>query len=238
MNIDIQILSWDSDFFDIKIGKVTQSQFTSQDLDHIYKGAKQQGFRLLYIVSNNRLSFARSCRGDLILVDIKTSLRVRVTNTTHAFMRWSVVEYDGLKVTPELEQLAYESGVYSRFHVDDKFPDTLFKKLYKKWIQNSIRKKSADMVFVCLNNRMKPIGFVTVKQHKDTSHIGLISVAKQYRKKHIGSSLLQQAIQWSHMKQCKYMTITTQFDNTSAMNLYKRCGFKITEKIYYYHYWI
>lgn len=236
--MDIQTLPWDSHFFDIKIGKVIQNQFDSQDLNRIYSDAKQQGFRLLYIESNNRLSFAESCHGDLMLVDIKTSLRVRVTNVTHAFIRWSLVEYDGLEVTSELEQLAYESGVYSRFHVDSKFPDRLFKKLYKKWIQNSLHKKSADIVFVCLNNRKKPVGFITIKKYQDKSHIGLISVARRYRKKRIGSSLLQQAIQWSHMKQCKYMTITTQFDNTSAMNLYKRCGFKITEKIYYYHYWI
>src|SRR3989338_8265627 len=158
--MNIQPLSWNSHFFHISIGKVAQKNFRFEDIDSIYREAKKNGYTLLYLESDERLPFIHSCRGDLRLVDIKTSLQVKVTNATQTLIRWNVVEYAGSQVTPELEQLAYESGVFSRFHVDSKFPDTLFKKLYKKWIYNSVFNKSADIVFICLNNRKKPVGFV------------------------------------------------------------------------------
>lgn len=236
--MNLQTLAWDSDFFKIKIGKVILSDLKYKDIDGIFAKAKQSGFRLLYIESDRRLLSTLLRHNNLKLVDIKTTLQVKVKQMQPIKTNWNIVEYRGSRVTRELEQLAYESGIYSRFHIDPMFPDKLFKKLYKKWIQNSLHKKSADIVFVCLSKRMKPVGFVTVKQYKDTSHIGLISVAKQYRKKHIGFSLLQHAIQWSFMRKCKHMTITTQLNNISAMNLYQKCGFTIREKKYFYHYWI
>ena len=236
--MDTQPLTWDSDFFNMKIGKVIGSDFSYQDIDGTYTEAKKRKFKLLYIESDHSLAFTQLCRGNLRLVDIKTTLEIKITRIPHIKTSWDIVEYVNSRVTPELEQLAYESGIYSRFHKDSMFPDKLFKKLYKKWINNCVNKTSADIVFVCLNNQLKPIGFVTVMKHGDTSHVGLISVAKQYRKRHIGLNLLQKAIHWSFLKQCKNLTITTQFNNISAMNLYKKCGFKIIEKQYYYHYWI
>lgn len=236
--MDIQLLAWDSDFFNMKIGKATRSDFSYQDIDDIYNEAKKRKFKLLYIESDHPLAFIQLCRGNLRLVDIKTTLEIKITRTPHIKTSWNIVEYANSRVTSELEQLAYESGIYSRFHTDTMFPDKLFKKLYKKWINNCVNKTSADIVLVCLNNQSRPIGFVTVMKHNVTSHIGLISVAKQYRKRQIGSSLLQKAIHWSFLKRCKSLTITTQFNNISAMNLYKKCGFKIIEKQYYYHYWI
>lgn len=234
----IQPVVWDSDFFKLQIGKVVQDCFVYKDIDSIYAEAKKRKFKLLYIESGNQLSFTKPYRGTLRLVDIKTSLQIKITQNLYGGIDWNIVEYDDSRVTPELEQLAYESGVYSRFHTDSMFPDKLFKKLYKKWINNCVNKTSADIVFVCLNDQVKPIGFVTVIKHGNRSHIGLISVAKQYRKKRIGFSLLQKAIYWSFLNKCNYLTITTQFNNISAMNLYKKCGFKIIEKKYYYHYWI
>lgn len=229
---------WDSDFFNIKIGKVILSVFKRFDVDKIFEEAKQYHFRLVYIESDNRLSPPHFFSGNLKLVDIKTSLRIKSTKSVQVNTNWNIVKSDYTRITPELEHLAYESGVYSRFYNDPMFPDKLFKKLYKKWIVNCIKKSFPGVLFVCLDNHQKPIGFVSVIKVGRLSHIVLIAVARDWRKKNIGFSLLQKAIYWSYKNQCNYLTLTTQFNNTPAMNLYKMCGFKIISKKYYYHYWV
>lgn len=236
--MNIQTLAWDSDFFKIKIGKMVLSDPKNKDITSICAEAQQRGLRLLYIESDNRLLSTLFHHKNLKLVDIKTTLQVEVKQMPYIKSNWNIIEYNGLRVTRELEELAYESGICSRFYIDLMFPDKLFKKLYKKWIYNCINKKFPGVLFVCLNNRHKPIGFVAVKQKGKLAHIELIAVAKRYRKRNIGFSLLQSALHWSFMKQCNYLTITTQFKNKPAVNLYTKFGFKIIAKKYFYHCWI
>ena len=231
-------LSWDSSFFGFKIGKVSLEKATRADVEGIYTDVKKNKFRLVYIESDSRLPKTSSDKGSIKLVDVKTTLQTDTVHQTLHNSDWNIIEYNSPGITKELEALACESGLYSRFRIDPMFPYALYKKLYKRWLVNSVNKKMADVVFVCLNSTQTPIGLITVKKDKAYGHIGLVAVDEKYRHKYIGSSLLQEAALWNHSKGGRYLSVTTQYDNAAAMSLYRKFGFVITHKKYYYHYWI
>lgn len=238
MYVHIQLLPWDSDFFNIKVGKVYLKTLQVEYVDQIYKEAKRSGIQLIYVQSESPISSTQLRKGKLNLVDIKTDLRIIVQKTNESKMDWNIIEYTKAQVTDKLKKLAYKSGIYSRFSVDPLFPKILFKKLYRRWIMDSVHKKLADVVFICVNTKQVPIGFVTIKVNRRTAHIGLICVMKKYRKKNIGTSLLHKAMQWSYQRRCRFLSVTTQKQNVSAINLFHKAGYLITKKTYFYHYWI
>src|SRR5690606_27130927 len=61
----------------------------------------------------------------------------------------------------QLLQLTLESGEYSRFAIDKNFVNNEYRKLYTKWIENSIDKINAIEVLLAVEGE-SILGFVTL----------------------------------------------------------------------------
>ncbi len=67
-------------------------------------------------------------------------------------------------------------------------------------------------------------------------HIVSIAVLNEYRRKGIGSSLIAQALKELANAQAKECYLEVRITNEAGINLYKKFGFVITQRIaYYYH---
>jgi ribosomal protein S18 acetylase RimI-like enzyme len=119
--------------------------------------------------------------------------------------------------------------IHSRFFNDPALTDDSAINIHKKWIDNSIKKRVADIVFVVVNNRNIPLGFITLQlTHKygsDFGHIPLTGVKQEYTGMGLGALLMKEAFNWFRSNNIKFVLIETQGSNQNAINSYKHSGF-------------
>jgi ribosomal protein S18 acetylase RimI-like enzyme len=136
-----------------------------------------------------------------------------------------------------LEKLTLLSGTYSRFRLDKHFKKKEYESLYKQWIYNSVYKEKALEVIVYKENN-SILGFTTLeKKTNNLLDISLVAVDETARGKKIGTQLIEYSINYALKNGYSKIQVVTQQNNLPAVNLYKKCGFRIKSTEYIYHYW-
>jgi ribosomal protein S18 acetylase RimI-like enzyme len=119
------------------------------------------------------------------------------------------------------------SNLYSgtRITNDPLFSKEIANKYYLKWIENSIKGESADLVLVWEENG-KILGYVTLQKK---GQIPLLGVSKNSRGRGIAKNLLFAALSEFKKWGVEKINIDTQMDNFPALKTYQRVGFKIVD---------
>lgn len=141
----------------------------------------------------------------------------------------AIIKFEG-DLNSELESLAFQSGAFSRFKTDTRLKSGEFEKLYKLWIQKSLKE---GHVLVSQGNS----GFASYSIKAELAQIGLIAVEGSQRGKHWGQRLIQAAEAFAFSKGAKKMRIGTQEANQPACSLYKKLGYEVVERVRVGHYW-
>lgn len=182
-----------------------------------------KGFKLVYIFSEIELEIQSS---DIQLQDIKVTFK---KNLNEAPNQEDVHKYAG-PFSYELLELAYESGIYSRFRRDSRLSNGEFRKLYKTWISEAIKHKH-----VYITPYLE--GMLTLSFENEVGNIGLLAVSKEHQGKGWGRKLLNAAIFFTNEKGIKALKVATQELNRQALGLYSSLGFQEVDRVYIYHYW-
>lgn len=217
-------LDWDSDFFNIEIGEIVNGDDLTND--------NYANFDLLYVKTKEEISlpgFKLNYKENKVVFEKKIDA---LTDDSAEIKQLSKSKYD----INEIYDLAYVSGKYSRFKKDNLFGELNFKKLYKKWIDNSITKQFADDILLYFL-KDKIVGFVTYKKNADFAQIGLIAVDSEHQGKGIGKQLIQKVENCLFREGIKKLRIPTQLENKEACSFYKKIGYEIIETTPIKHYW-
>lgn len=222
-------LEWDSNFFGYPIGKISISKNEAIDLKEFQ--TVYNDYKLIYVFSD----YLIQNNSQIKLVDTKVKF---LKNCEKDSKLKEIVEYDSsIHNYSQLEQLAYLSGKYSRYKLDQNFENGEFKKLYKEWLTSSIGKTIADKIFIFADQNNIG-GFITLNNlQKQETSIGLIAVAPNYQGQHIGSKLIRYCENESLLHGSSKISVFTQSENEAAMKLYKKNGFEINSIQYIYHIW-
>ncbi len=79
-------------------------------------------------------------------------------------------------------------------------------------------------------------GFVCVLVGEDgAAHITTIGVAPEHRRRGLGGQLLSHLENSLKAKEIGAVVLEVRVSNTAAQNLYKRCGFWVTQKVAHYY---
>lgn len=222
------LLEWDSKFFGFKVGVIWVEHANDRQVKEELRNLQNIDCKLIYVYSPRLLDLNGF---KAILADRKRSYIlehpqfVKTPNLTYASFEDPSLLYD----------LAYQSGEHSRFKVDPNFGEEDFKRLYRSWIDNSINAGFADYVLAPMDKN-KPIGLITAKRKDNELSIGLLATDKNYRKKGIGSSLIQEIVNEAARKGL-CVEVTTQADNEKACRFYENRGFRIAKEELVYHVW-
>lgn len=234
----LQPLTWDSDFCGYKVGRIDcEPGQPAEILDNMLNDARQQGFRLIYaaIPHPAEIDGAILRRHNGHKADGKVTFVCRPVAPVTAAMPAGIEEFHG---TPEgLYDLAYESGLYSRFALDPCFGTENFRRMYRLWIDNSIAGTIADRIYVARTASGPISGFVTLKTGGGQASIGLIAVSPESRGRHLGSALIAACKRQAVESGCSSLSVVTQSDNVPACNFYSKNGFKIDNIVNIYHFW-
>jgi len=232
---DIKYLNWDSNFFSLKIGQM----FVNNDdnlIDRLEDALKSK-YDLIYLIGDNEFIINNEIllKYNGKLVDRKVTY-IKYLKLIKEEMPF-IYEYLKNELKPELEQLAYEAGKYSRFKLDNNFKEIYFYKMYKTWIEESIKHNIANKIFVADNKNIIK-GFVTLKILDNKGVIGLIAVSPNSQGKGYGKSLLNICENTLFNNNVKQIEVSTQFENYNACSFYEKCGYKINEIKNIYHFWL
>jgi len=230
----IEYLPWDSDFFQKKIGQVFVDN--SDNIINILEKAKKTNFQLIYLFGNNNFFVDKEVLKQFNgkLVDIKVLFGKNLDiNKNQTFVD---LEYKSNILTFDLEQLAYISGEYSRFKLDNNFQKDDFYRMYKIWIENSVKHKIADKVFVIKENDAIK-GMITLKILNTKGHIGLIATALDSQGKGYGKMLISACENELVSRGIFKLEVPTQLHN-SAIKFYEKCDFLIEKVTNIYHFWL
>jgi dTDP-4-amino-4,6-dideoxy-D-galactose acyltransferase len=136
-----------------------------------------------------------------------------------------------------LEQLAIQSGHYSRFRTDPRIPQGKFEALYRSWIRKSLDGTLAKEVLLTTSNN-QATGLITVDANNGIGEIGLVAVDEMQRGQGLGHALMAGALDWFGKQQLSSVQVVTQNANKAACHLYETHGFLPSRKDYIYHLWL
>lgn len=226
---DLEILTWDSEFFNLKVAKCT-TLFSQEELLLLLENIKKQQIDLFYFFTNQPLPFSYFDSYTCQLVDEKITYQKEIFSTFLSFPHI----FSPCFISQELTNLAIQSGQYSRFKKDKKISQQQFEQLYQLWMQNSVNHQMAEQVLIYQTNQ-EIQGVVTLQ--KD-GKIGLISVNPTMQRQGIGTALMLAAEQYFSQKKNHFLTVITQKDNVNACLFYEKLGYKQQSLEYVYHFWL
>lgn len=232
-----QLLTWDTKFFEIQTGRIIPTSLQENQLASILTEMRQKGFQLVYWASDHQYTYDfQSYSG--ILVDKKTTFEINLQNINLDSMPLPKAEpYSNSLPFSKLEKLAVQSGAFSRFARDNKFPHEKFTALYETWIRKSVSGEMANEVLVIRQNN-HIVGMVTLSNKNGVGDIGLISVDEEFRGRKFGQQLVCDAQRWFIQNGCHTAHVVTQGDNLPACRLYEKCGYQKIKIEFFYHFWL
>jgi dTDP-4-amino-4,6-dideoxy-D-galactose acyltransferase len=237
-----KILDWDTEFFGFKVARILPERLGSHRLKDTLLSIKQENVILAYWstdpVDAESETAARYCNGFLADRKVTYSIDAIEINDRAASESFEtkVEEYSDESVSRELEDLAIQAGIFSRFNIDPQMPAGRFIDLYKLWIQKSVQRELADKVLVVRNAGII-VGMVTVGEKNGRGDIGLLAVDSSMRGKKLGIALVNAAQQWTIENGFTTAQVVTQGENVSACRFYEKCGYRIDKIENVYHFW-
>ncbi len=236
--MDVQHLDWDTQFFGFGTARILPSSLNANQLAQLLAELRGKETRLVYWSTPEEVAFDISALNGW-LVDRKTTFQIELeTLNPQQFIATALVGRHQAGAGDEgLYNLAIQSGEYSRFACDPRFPQEKFRALYREWMRKCLSHELADEILV-VGEAGKPSGMVTVSKKGAMGEIGLIAVDAAARGKHYGEMLVRAAQLWYLKQGLQQAQVVTQGDNLPACRLYRKCGYETQRVEYFYHFWL
>jgi dTDP-4-amino-4,6-dideoxy-D-galactose acyltransferase len=235
--MNIEYCTWDSGFFNKKIGKIEYDNSQESDFTQLLHTAKEDGYQLLYVFGNADMyvqdAVLEQFKGKLVDRKCLYSKTINADDSCES----NAIEYELTELTHDLESLALLSGTHSRFRLDKGFDKADFQRLYSIWITRSLKKEIADKIFVVAESD-KVMGMITLKFYENAGHIGLFAVSESAQSKGYGSSLINACVNEVIAKQLQRLEVPTQMGSVGACHFYEKSGFSIKSITNTYHFWL
>lgn len=242
-------LAWDSVFLGFGVARLTLHETDPTALAAHLAAARRAGLRLLYLVADpaDARSNASAQQANGWLVDRKVTFAMPVVPAdAHLLTNQHVVPT--YEWSAGLENLALQSGEYSRFRLDPNFTPGVFEALYRQWLRKSLTHELAREVLgfwpvATAGGQVPPeppapVGLLTLGVKAGRADIGLLAVDARMRGQHIGQQLVMAARQRTAAWGLPALQVVTQLDNAAACAFYRRCGFAEDAVEHLYHCWL
>lgn len=235
-----EVLTWDSEFFGVPIGRVIGHQIEAGQALAIRQWCAEQGIACLYFLadtepsSNSRIAEELGFR----LADIRITFEIMRPKSIAPFPhnpRFRLARADDYAALQQTARTAYQQ---SRFYADPCFPREKASALYDVWLKRSIQEGYADATWVATDDDERPIGYITCHRDATEGRIGLVGVAETARGQGIALALLERSLAWFWEQGMESVSVVTQGRNIGAQRLYQRAQFVTRAVQLWYHLWL
>jgi dTDP-4-amino-4,6-dideoxy-D-galactose acyltransferase len=234
--LSFEKIKFDSELFGFNVAKILPTELSKFELNAIVKQLKTEKIKLVYWAAKNDFSETLT-DVKLIFCGKRVTYFRELAQEKTVLTTFSVAEYQEPIANQDLESLVFSAGRYSHFKIDSNFPLDLFHKLYRKWIDNSVKKINAKKVLV-IKDGQKILAMITLGVKDGRGDIGLLAVDPKAQGKGLGKTLVIAGINFFIEQGLKIAQVVTQGENQEACALYQKCGFKQEKVESYYHLWL
>jgi len=235
----IQLLEWDSDFFGLRIARVTTKQLTTEIMAAVSPACREQQVDCLYfLVSPEDTATIRQAEEQgFHLVDIRVTLERQIAANPGTWQSEApAVRLANAADIPALRVIAAANHRDSRFYHDGGFSLERCDELYATWIEKSCR-GYADAVLV-VDRGEGAVGYLSCHlQDNGTGQIGLVGVSSSCQGQGLGRHLLNESLRWFMAAGTSRIQVVTQGRNLGAQRLYQKTGFLTSSLQLWYHKW-
>lgn len=233
-------LEWDSQFFGLRIARVTVNILTQQNIECIMTWCNAHSIDCLYFLStsNDPVTVKLAETNEFHLVDVRITLEKQLDNIPVSGKKFleSGFHLSNSADIPYLQEIARVNYGDSRFYYDPNFPTDLCDTLYETWIEKSCH-GFADAVIVA-EFKGQPSGYVSCHLLTHTQgKIDLVGLREDVRGKGLGTKMIATSLQWFAGQGVTHVIVVTQGRNIKAQRLYQKCGFLTQTVQLWYHRW-
>lgn len=238
----LNLLDWDTNFFGFRIAQLFDNKLNQDNLRDALEFCKKYKVRLLQFkcdasdIESIRLAEANNFH----FVDIRMTFEKEIEFINHQNKllfnkyKFRIAKIDDIYILKEIANNLY---VHSRYYNDANFSKSVVSDFYKIWIDNSVKGKFDDIVYIICNKSL-PIGFCTLSfKSNNKAKIGLFGIDKDQLGKEIGYKLLKNVLIFLAERKINNISVVTQGANYGAQRLYQKAGFKIKKNEIFYHCW-
>lgn len=238
----LRYLDWDSEFFGLQVNEISPKCSLTQ-LPRTISEAASRGCTVAYWkppslqlvgpiwLVNSRVLDQIVFSKDLSQAAATTFQYLGCPNFTISRLRESTADDD-------VFGLALQAGWNSRFRVDPRFGNDSFRRLYRRWIDQSCSSVASDAVFVVRDQAGSSPAMVSLSITGNECRIALIAVSPEFRRQGLGRLMMQQSERFAMSRGCDRLIVTTQTNNLAAIKLYKDLGFHESSRVSIFHFWI
>lgn len=212
------LLTWDTEFWGMKIGKASSSNIDKWAVENTI------GCICLLVPLNHVEEIQAAEERGFRFMDIRVTLGCRTRGQIANVHSFKAEEIDSLA------EIARVSHRITRFYADPVFSDERCDDLYETWLRSSCDGWADDVIVVG-----EAQGYCTVHINDGVGSIGLIAVEENARGNGLGTDLVCGAIDHCYTRGIEKITVVTQGRNVSALRLFERCGFQITQTEWWGH---
>lgn len=222
-------LPWDTDYFKKNVYRIDSSDILQINLEI----KNVEAHSLIYVFSDSAIPELSDN-----LMDIKRIYSRKCLLSDPQSYENDCYDFDEMTMSySELEKLAIDSSVYSRFRIDTKIEPALTDNLYRLWIKKAVNEKQIYRNIVSIKDK-KIAGMIAIQTLDKILKIDLVAVSSHYRGLGIGHNLIQSCFALAHQKNTSEVQVTTQGHNKAACSLYEKNGFTVFEQKFVYHLYI
>ncbi len=236
----INYLPWDSDFFEMKIGKVDINELEKFESSEFLKNAKKENYNLVYVFKYGKILNQQDINAaNLELVDIMLTMSKKFDKKQYKDTKYDFRTKLSKKELEECYYIAEQTSIVSRFYKEKTIGEEKTKELYRKWIDNTLDGIYSDGLFLFKDSETVA-GIYVIKTY-DCEKIGycsIIGVDKNFKGKGIGRKLWEEAFSYlANEKDIETCKVAFLLNNYPSFNFHLKMGFnKIEEIKYIYHY--
>ncbi len=240
-----EFLSWDTEFFHLRIARVNGHRLDQQRVTEINAWLEAHSIACLYFLADTddpetiRLAEDNHYRMVDVRLTFERSLAAIPEETPDRRSPEPAIRLAAPEDVPLLQEIASNSYPMTRFYFDPNFSRQKCSDLYDTWIKKSCN-GYADAVLVA-EIEGQATGYVTCHLNQPEpacGQIGLMGIGERAQGRGIGQRLIYHSLAWFASHGMKTVEVVTQGRNIRAQRLYQRCGFVTKSLRLWYHLWI
>ena len=238
-----ELLSWDTEFFGVRIGRITERKLSPVVMNAIRNWSRQNDVNCLYYIADSddiqsiRLAEENGFRNVEIRITYEYNLKdwdpeTREIRNPDIHLR--PARAGDLQVLIEMSTDSFRD---SRWYFDPEFPEGKTRAYYPVWVENSLNGYT-DYVLVAEHDG-QVMGYITGNLQKDKTAgtIEIMAVRPEARGLGIGHELFSSSLDIQKLNGSEYIVTNTQGRNITTNRMLIRHGLNIKDIQIYYHKW-
>jgi ribosomal protein S18 acetylase RimI-like enzyme len=243
LNEPCEFLSWDTEFFEHRIGRIHSNQLDDKSVESIFAWSENNGIECLYFLANSDdPDTIRSAeQHHFQLVEIRLNMERFLGDwqpeTRPRTSQKLLIRPGKPDDIPAVQEIAKDSYLDSRFYFDKCFSEGKWQAYYATWVKKSFS-GGAELVLVA-EIEHEIVGYITGKIGESPTEgiYELTGVKPEARRAGVGQELFRSGLDWYKQNGVEYVWLATQGRNVATQRMIQRNGFITKSCQLYYHKW-